>query len=172
MTVSRSLEVDHDGAQAPKRISPPMKKSTAPFAINESMRFDKPGDTWNWTGEGEIYADEYDGQHRWFSRGVARDWGRPLTGLEDVELTIRLRGDRTGETLVATHPGGSDELHNIAPWKPSLYRFYLRSTVTGEVSVRLNFKSNQIMVIDTITVIGPVRPRRRGLRPDFACLTG
>ncbi|WP_044273515.1 hypothetical protein [Pseudomonas fluorescens] len=138
-----------------------MKKSTTVFAINESTRFDIPGDTWSWTGEGKIYEDDYDNQYRWFSRAVARDWGRALTGLEDIQLTIRLRGEQTGETLIATHPGGSEELHNITPGKPALYRFYLRSTVTGDVSVRLNFKSNRIMVIDTINVIGPVSPWRR-----------
>lgn len=126
--------------------------------IDESMRFNQPGNTWSWTGQGDILKDTYDGQNRWFSTGVNRDWGLGLNGLEDLQLTIRLRADQPGETLVVTHPGGTAELDDITTEKPSLYRFYLRSTMTGEVSAHLHFKSNRTMVIDTINAFGPVIP--------------
>ncbi|WP_073525082.1 hypothetical protein [Pseudomonas fluorescens] len=136
-----------------------MKKPATPLAINESRRFETPGETFGWTGEGQIHIDNYDHQNRWFSTWVNRDWGKALTGLEDVEVSIRLRGEHANETLIATHPGGTETLDNLSAEKPSLYRFFIRSTVIGEVWVSFKLTSNRKMVIDTINVLGPVQEK-------------
>lgn len=136
-----------------------MKKTATPRAINEFSRFEIPGETFGWTGEGQIHIDNYDKQSRWFSTSVNRDWGKALTGAADVEVVIRLRGEQAGETLVAIHPEGTGRLNDISVEKPSLYRFYIRSTATGEVWVSFKFDSNRKMVIESISVLGPVRKK-------------
>ncbi|MBH3368942.1 hypothetical protein I5R92_16765 [Pseudomonas carnis] len=134
-----------------------MKKSATPLAINESSRFDTPAETFGWTGEGQIHLDKYDDQNRWFSTWAKKVWGKALTGLEDVEVSIRLRGEHANETLIATHPGGTETLDNLSAERPSLYRFFIRSTVIGEVWVSFKLTSNRKMVIDTINVRAPVQ---------------
>lgn len=136
-----------------------MKKTATPRAINEFRRFEIPAETFGWTGEGQIHIDNYDKQSRWFSTWVNRDWGKALTGAADVEVLIRLRGEQAGETLIAIHPEGTGRLDDISFEKPSLYRFYIRSRANGEVWVSFKFDSNRKMVIESISVLGPVRKK-------------
>ncbi|QHF45201.1 hypothetical protein PspS35_15940 [Pseudomonas sp. S35] len=132
------------------------KSGNTPLFIDEFSKFDTPGQTWSWTGEGEIQIDDFDGNYRWLSNSVARDFGKVLNGSAKVYLTVRLRGRLPNETLVAVHHGNTWRIPGISNSQFGSYRFELMSTDDGELSVSVHFETRQHMVIESIMTKGPV----------------
>jgi hypothetical protein len=130
--------------------------SVTPTNIDEYARFDTPGETRGWTGEGEIKQDEIANKYCWFSKGVQRDFGQQLPPSIDVQVLIRLRGIFPGETLIATHSAGEHKITGLPFGKHSLYSITgAKADANGGFRVCFELATKQPMSIESIQVLAP-----------------
>jgi len=135
--------------------------SVTPTNIDEYARFDKPGDTQQWTGEGEIKQDDITKENCWFSTLARRDFGEQLTPSIDVRVLIRLRGLFPGETLIAEHPAGFHEIQGLPFRQHNLYLITgAKADADGKFFVQFKLATGQTMSIESIHVRAPVRRRK------------
>ncbi|PYY69477.1 hypothetical protein CRX42_16370 [Pseudomonas jessenii] len=131
--------------------------SVTPTNINENARFDTPGETRGWTGEGEIKRDDIVNKHCWFSTDVQRNFGQQLSPSVGVRVLIRLRGLFPGETLIATHPAGVREITGLPFRDQNLYVIEgARADANGGFFVQFRLATRQTMSIESIQVLAPV----------------
>jgi hypothetical protein len=124
--------------------------------IDEYARFDTPGETRGWTGEGEIKKDEVTNENCWFSTRAERDFGQQLPPSTAVWVLIRLRGVFPGETLTAKYPDGVHEVQGL-PFRQ--HNSYLvtgaKADAYGKFFVEFKLTTGQTMSIESIKVLAP-----------------
>ena len=131
--------------------------SVTPTNIDEYARFDTPGETRGWTGEGEIKRDDIANMYCWFSTDAQRDFGQQLPPSIGVRVLIRLRGLFPGETLIATHPAGDSEIKGLPHRDHSLYMIEgTKADANGRFFVQFRLATGQPMSIESIQVRAPV----------------
>ncbi|POF43664.1 hypothetical protein B0D71_02275 [Pseudomonas laurylsulfativorans] len=131
--------------------------SVAPTNINEYVRFDTPGETGGWTGEGEVRRDDIANMYCWFSTDAQRDFGQQLPPSVDVRVLIRLRGLFPGETLIATHPAGVGEIKGMPFREHSLYLIQgAKADANGGFFMQFRLATGQTMSIESIQILAPV----------------
>ncbi|WP_143515906.1 hypothetical protein [Pseudomonas sp. R37(2017)] len=134
----------------------PSQDSVTPTNIDEYARFDTPGETRGWTGEGEIKHDEISNTNCWFSTHAQRDFGQQLPPSVGVRVLIRLRGLFPGETLIATHPAGVGEIKGLPFQQHSLYVIEgAKADASGRFFVQFRLATEQPMSIESIQVRAP-----------------
>lgn len=125
--------------------------------IDENARFDTPGETLGWTGEGEIKQDDIANKYCWFSKDARRDFGQQLPPSIDVRVLIRLRGLLADEILIARHPAGVREIKEVSVQQHSLYQIEgAKAGADGVFFVHFSLTSGRTMSIESIQVRAPV----------------
>jgi hypothetical protein len=135
--------------------------SVTPKNIDEYARFDTPGETRGWTGEGEIKQDDIANKNCWFSTLAERDFGQQLPPSIDVRVLIRLRAPKSdatepGATLIATHPAGVHEVKGLPDHQHNSYLITgAKADADGKFFVQFKLATGQTMSIESIQVQAP-----------------
>ena len=134
-----------------------LQDSVTPTNIREVARFDTPGETWGWTGEGEIEFDAVAEKYCWFSIDAQRDFGQKLAPSAGVHVRIRLRGLLENETLIATHSAGVREIKGLPNKQFNLYLIEgAKADANGRFFVQFKLATKNPMSIESIEVIAPI----------------
>ena len=134
-----------------------LQDSVTPTNIRDYARFDTPGETRGWTGDGEIKFDDVTKKYCWFSTNAQRDFGQQLPPSVGVQVRIRLRGLLPNETLIAAHSAGDSEIKGLPNRNHSLYMIDgTKADANGGFLVQFRLATGQPMSIESIEVIAPI----------------